>query len=159
MDQFRLRWEDVVYQPGELKAIAYSNGSSIGEASVRTAAKASSLRLTAEASRIVADGQSLVYVLVEAVDSNGVLSPHESRMVQFAINGPAVIAGIGNGNPLSLDPFQDAQHPLFFGKAVLIVRSLDGISGPIEISASANGLESDRIAIQAVDKGSRSIAD
>ena len=151
MDQFRLRWDEVVYQPGELKAIAYSNGSLIGEASVRTAAEASSLRLTAEASRIVADGQSLAYLLVEAVDTNGVLSPHESRIVEFSINGPAVIAGIGNGNPLSLDPFQDTQHPLFFGKAVLIVRSLDGVSGPIEIAASANGLESDQVVVQAIE--------
>ena len=154
MGQFRLRWNGVIYQPGELKAIAYKNGTAIGEASVRTAGEASALSLTADVSRFSANGQSLVYVLVEAVDKNGILAPHESSMVQYVINGPAVIAGIGNGNPLSLDPFQDAQHPLFFGKAVLILRSLDGISGSIKITAAANGLESDHIVIQAMDKGS-----
>ena len=74
-------------------------------------------------------------------------------MVQIAIEGPAVLAGIGNGNPLSLDPFQDAQHPLFSGKAASILRSVDGEPGSIRITASAQGLDSEERVVQTTHAG------
>ena len=46
LDRYRLRWLDVVYEPGELKAVAYRKGQTVGEAVVRTAGEPARLRLT-----------------------------------------------------------------------------------------------------------------
>ena len=46
MDRYRLRWEEAVYEPGEVKAVAYRDGQVLGEAVVRTAGPPAALRLT-----------------------------------------------------------------------------------------------------------------
>jgi len=148
IDRYRLRWEDVVYRPGEVRAVAYKDGKKIGEAVVRTAGPTAALRLTPEWTEMAADGQDLVYVLVEAVDAAGNLCPRDDRMVRFTVDGPAAIAGIGNGDPMGLDPFQDAQHPLFFGKAMLILRSVAGKAGEVRVTAAADGVRSGTVTVR-----------
>ena len=65
-------------------------------------------------------------MLVEAVDADGNLCPLADNLVQFKIDGPAEIAGVGNGNPMSLEPYQADHRKLFFGKAMLILRTDEG---------------------------------
>ncbi len=139
-DRYRLRWEEVRYAPGELRAVSYRDGRVIGEASVATADPPARLRLTAERAVMPASSDSLAYVVVEAVDEHGRLCPHAMDRVRFSVAGPASIAGIGNGDPLSLDPFQDDEHPLFHGKAVVILRGLDGQPGEAVLTATAPGM-------------------
>ena len=149
IDRYRLRWEDVTYEPGELKVVAQKGGKRIGQAVMRSADVAARIRLTPERTDVVADGQDLAYVLVEAVDSRGTVCPRDDRTVRFAIEGPAEIAGIGNGNPLGLDPFQDDRHPLFAGKAMLILRSVAGQSGTVRVTAAADGVNAGQTKIRA----------
>jgi beta-galactosidase len=61
-------------------------------------------------------------------------------VIKFELSGPAEIAGVGNGNPLSLEPFQASECKLFFGKAMLIVRTASGEGGEIRITVSSDGL-------------------
>jgi beta-galactosidase len=131
---------DVSYQPGELKAVAYKDGKKIGEDSVRTAGAPAKLRLTPDRFLIAASGQDLSYVLVEAVDKDGVLCPLANDSVQFTLTGPGEIAGVGNGNPQSLDPFQANHVKLFYGKAMLIVRSVPNQIGSVQVTATSKGL-------------------
>jgi beta-galactosidase len=140
IDKYRLRWMDVSYQPGELKAVAYKDGKKIGEDSVRTAGAPAKLRLTPDRFLIAASGQDLSYVLVEAVDKDGVLCPLANDSVQFTLTGPGEIAGVGNGNPQSLDPFQANHVKLFYGKAMLIVRSVPNQIGSVQVTATSKGL-------------------
>jgi beta-galactosidase len=139
---YRLRWNDVVYEPGELKAIAYKNGQQIGTEVVRTPGAPVALTLTPDRVKLQATGEDLCYVLVEARDKDGTLCPRADNSVDFQVDGPAVIAAVGNGNPLSLEPFQAHQRKLFYGKAMLIVRALEGRGGTIHITASSDGLRS-----------------
>jgi len=150
MNQYRLHWDDVIYQPGELKVVAYKKGKVIGEKIVNTATKTTKLRLTAEQESISANSDSLNYILVEAADKNDQLSPHDMSMVDFTINGPASITGIGNGNPLSLEPFQDNQHSLFYGKAVVIIRGISGQTGTVTLTAKSKDLAMATIKLQSV---------
>lgn len=140
MNKYRLRWNDVVYQPGELKAVAYSNGVQIGEAVMRTAGEPASLHLTPDRARLNADGYDLSYILVEALDDKGTLCPLADNKVEFTLDGPGEIAGVGNGNPLSLEPFQANYRKLFYGKAMLIVRTKPSETGAIRITAKSEGL-------------------
>jgi beta-galactosidase len=146
---YRLRWNDVVYSPGELKAAAYKDGKEIGAAVVRTAGQPAAIRLTPDRARLTASGEDLCYVLVEAIDEHGTLCPLAENLVRFQVEGPAEIAAVGNGNPLSLEPFQAHERKLFFGKAVLILRTAAGQGGQLRISAQSDGLTEAQATCQA----------
>ena len=146
---YRLRWNEVAYEPGQLKAVAYKDGKRIGDAVVRTAGEPAKLRLTPDRKRLSATGEDLSYILVEALDQKGTLCPLADNRVQFEVQGPADIAGIGNGNPLSLEPFQASSHKLFYGKAMLIVRSVEGQRGSIRVTARSTGLEEAQVRLRA----------
>ena len=146
--KYRLRWNDVTYEPGELKAVAYKDGRQIGEAVVRTAAQPAAIRLTPDRTELVASGEDLCYILVEALDKSGTLCPLADNLVRFQVEGPAEIAGVGNGNPLSLEPFHADYRKLFFGKAMLILRTKEGQSGAVRILAESDGLTAAQTTIQ-----------
>jgi beta-galactosidase len=137
---YRLRWDDVVYEPGELRAVAYKDGEEIGSAVVRTAGEPAALRLTADRTELVSTGDDLCYVLVKAVDEHGTACPLADNLVRFSIDGPGEIAAVGNGNPLSIEPFQAHERRLFYGKAMLIVRTLEAQPAQIRITARSKGL-------------------
>jgi beta-galactosidase len=140
MDRYRLRWEDVRYEPGELRVVAYQGEAVIGEAVRLTAGPAVALRLVSDRRILRADGDDLAYVLVGAMDSQGTLCPRAGHRVTFEVKGEGRVAGVGNGNPLSLEPFTAPERQLFHGKAMLILRTTD-TPGPIEVSARTEGLQ------------------
>ena len=138
IDKYRLCFNDVNYEPGELKAVAYKDGKEIGQAVMRTAGELAAIRLTPDRKELAATGEDLCYVLVEAFDANGVPCPLADNMVRFKIDGPAEIAGVDNGNPLSYEPFQADYRKLFFGKAMLILRTKEKHPGDIRIFAESD---------------------
>ena len=148
IDKYRLCFNDVNYEPGELKAVAYKDGKEIGQEVMRTAGEPAKIRLTPDRKDLSVTGDDLCYVLVEALDANFVPCPLADNLVKFKVNGPAEIAGIDNGNPLSYEPFQDSEHKLFCSKAVLILRAKEGKGGNILIIADSEGLTSAGIIVQ-----------
>ncbi|MBO8131054.1 MAG: glycoside hydrolase family 2 protein [Candidatus Marinimicrobia bacterium] len=140
LERYRLMW-NVKYEPGELKAVAYKNGNKIGEAIVNTASQPYKIRLTPLIKKIKSNGDDFAFILVEAVDKKGISCPHAMNIVNFKITGPGMIAGIANGNPQSYESFIDPKHSLFYGKAMLIVRSVEGKCGKIKIVAKSEGLK------------------
>jgi beta-galactosidase len=130
----------VPYEPGEIKAVAYRGGERIGEAIQRTAGPPAALRLSADRAVIRADGDDLCYVQVDVVDAKGTICPHAAPVVTFRVEGPAALAGIDNGDPLGMDSFADARHPLFNGRAVAVLRSHAGVAGSVSLVASTPGL-------------------
>jgi hypothetical protein len=90
-----------------------------------------------------ATGDDLCYILVEALDANGVLCPLADNLIKFKVDGHAEIAGIDNGNPLSYELFHDSEHKLFFGKAMVILRTKEGGEDKnIRLVADSDGLTS-----------------
>jgi beta-galactosidase len=146
-DKYRLRWMDVVYEPGELKAVAYKNGKHLGEAVMRTAGQPAAIRLTPDRNELAASGNDLCYVLVEMVDEQGTLCPLADNLIRFHVEGPAEIAAVGNGNPLSLEPFQADHRKLFHGKALLILGTQQGQAGRVRASAESDGLPAAHLAV------------
>lgn len=140
-ERFRLMWFDVVYQPGELKVVAYKEGEKIGESVMNTAGKPVQLRLTPDRSEISADGKDLSFVLIEALDKDGNICPLADNNIKISLNGNAVIAGIDNGNPQSFSSFKSDNVKLFYGKAMVIIKSTDK-PGTARITAKAGDLES-----------------
>jgi hypothetical protein len=126
---YRLRWNEVTYEPGELRAVAYRDGQVLGEAVVETTGAPAALRLTADRNRIAADGEDLVFITAEALDAAGRPHPLAENLVHFSVDGPAQIAAVGNGNPLSFESFLADRQQLFYGKALLILRPQSGPGG------------------------------
>ena len=129
VDAYRLRWLDVPYEPGELRTVAYKDGRPIGEATVRTAGQPAQLRLTADRTKLRADGMDLSYVTIEMLDADGNLCPLAMDGLTFEVTGAAKLMGVANGNPMGFDAFTDNTHPLFYGKAVAVLRSIPGQPG------------------------------
>ena len=139
VERFRLMWNEVKYQPGELKAIAYKEGEKIGEASIHTAGLVNQLKVTPDRAVLDKDKMDLSYILVEAIDYKGNPCPMANNLIRLKIKGEGRIAGVGNGNPQSMEPFQSDQVELFYGKAMIIIGS-GSKAGNIEVSFTAEGL-------------------
>ena len=140
VDRFRLMWNDVVYQPGELRVVAYKDGGKIGESVIKTAGKQVQLKLTPDRTIISADGKDLSYILVEALDKDGNLCPLANNKVEIKISGSITMAGIDNGNPQSLNSFKSNSIELFYGKAMVIVKS-ENTKGSAEITATSGEIK------------------
>jgi beta-galactosidase len=139
-DRYALRWLEVPYKPGEIKAVAYRNGHGLGSAVMRTAGEPARLRLTPDRSSLKADGDDVSYVLVEAADKDGNLCPLAMNDVKFKLEGPAEIAGVANGDHHFPAEFVADHVTLFYGKAMLVVRTSEGKGGSVDITATSEGL-------------------
>lgn len=98
-----LEWK-VPYQPGTLQAIGYINGKKIRVTKRETAGDASRAVLAADRNSIRADGMDLSVITVSVADAGGRLLPTAANGFTFEIEGPGRIIGVGNGNPVSLEP-------------------------------------------------------
>ena len=107
------------------------------------------LRLSPDRGAIRASRDDLCYVTVEAVDVAGNLVPNANMRVQFAVNGPARVAGVCNGDPLDTDSFQASNRRLYGGRALVILQPLPSATpnGVVRLEAIAPGLESAATAI------------
>ncbi|MGB3079983.1 MAG: DUF4982 domain-containing protein, partial [Saprospiraceae bacterium] len=146
-ERFRLMWNDVVYEPGELKAVAYKEGVIIGESVVKTVGAPVRIKLVPDHTTIKADGMDLSYVLIEALDKDGNVCPLADQTIALSITGEGNLAGVGNGNPQSTESFQSDHIRLFYGKAMLILRS-ETKKGNIEVTANSAGLIQDITSIK-----------
>ena len=141
IDRYRLRWNDVVYQPGEIRVVAYdAAGNPAEERTVRTAGKPAALRIEANRSEIAADGDELVYFTVTAVDSKGNPVPDASNLVKFTVTGAGTFEATANGDATCVLPFQNPEMKLFSGAATAIARSAK-TPGTLTIKATAKGLK------------------
>ncbi len=144
---YRLRWDEVAYEPGTLKAVAYKDGKIIGETSVETTGKPVAVRLTAERSQVAADGQDLIYVTAEAVDEQGRVCPLADNEITFSVEGAGTFQATGNGDQRSFVAFSSPARKLFYGKAQLIARPNAGSGGTITITATADSLKTASIIV------------
>lgn len=147
MDRYRLIWDDAVYEPGEVKVVAYdAEGKPAEEKIVRTAGKADHLVLSANREALKADGDDLVYITVQAADKNGNIVPTDRREVKFAVKGAGKFRAAANGDPTSLRLFHLPATDLFSGAATAIVQA-DASKGTVTLEAKAKGLEGAKITI------------
>ncbi len=141
MERYRLMWMDAVYEPGEIKVVAYDADGKIAEEKItRTAGEPYRIELVPDRSVISADGKDLSYITVSIVDRDGNLCPHDGRMVDFEVSGQGRYRAGANGDPTCLDIFHLPRMHAFGGKMTAIVQSA-GRGGNITVKARAKGLE------------------
>ena len=150
MNRYRLIWDNVVYQPGELKVVAYdADGKPVDETSVKTAGKPHHIVLTPNRTSLTADGEDLAYITVQIADKDGNIVPTDSRKVEFSVKGAGSFRAAANGDPTSLEPFHKPQMSLFSGAATAIVQTSDN-AGDIVFEAKAKGVKPAKLTITAL---------
>jgi len=138
--EYRFRWDDVVYQPGELKVVAYKNGAKWAEAVQRTTGPATKLILAADRATVRADGTDLSFVTLTIADQDGLLVPRSKNAVKFSVTGPGEIIATDNGDATSFESFQSPERKAFNGLALVVVRAKAGPPGAITLRAESAGL-------------------
>ena len=128
LDRYRLRWNNVVYEPGELKVVVYDeNGKNCGEKVVKTAGRPARLKLDAwtqgKPNSLKADGNDLAFVTVSLVDDEGMLVPTASDQLRFEVKGAGTFRAVCNGDATSLEPFTQPTMKLFAGQLVVVVQA------------------------------------
>jgi beta-galactosidase len=147
LKRYRLMWDDVVYQPGELRVVAYDYKGKVAEEKiVRTAGEPHHIELSVDKNQIKSDGKDLAYINIKIVDKNGNLCPNDARLVIFRVKGEGKFRATANGNPTSLDPFYIPQMHAFSGQLTAIVQS-GNVKGHIRFLAEAEGVKGSSISI------------
>jgi len=146
--EYRLRWDDVVYQPGTIEAIAYKNGKRWAKTEIKTAGEPARLKLVPDRKVITADGRDLCFVTVQVTDKHGIRVPRAANRVHFTLEGPGEIVATDNGDPTDFEPFPSHARNAFNGLCLVIVRSVAGKPGTIKITAAANGLKPETIIVR-----------
>ena len=143
LDRYRLRWNNVKYEPGELKVVVYDEmGKNCGEQVVKTAGKPARLQLdvwtqhsnlsplsssisplSSLLSPLNADGNDLAFVTVSLVDKDGTFVPDAQDQLTFEVSGAGTFRAVCNGDATSLEPFTQPTMKLFNGQLVVIVQA------------------------------------
>ena len=139
LDRYRLRWNNVKYEPGEIKVVAYDyDGTPKGEKIIRTAGAPARIVLKADRNSISSKGEDLSFVTVSVVDKDGNPCPTATNKMKFNVSGAAKFRAACNGDATSLVAFNSTEMPLFSGELVVVVEGLK--RGAATLSVSADGL-------------------
>lgn len=145
--EYRLRWDDVLYEPGELRVVAYRDGRKWAEDVVQTTGPAAKIGLSADRSALSADGKDLSFVTVAIDDTQGRAVPRSKNRVFFTLDGPGEIVATDNGDATSLESFQSRERAAFNGLALVIIRTKAGSPGPLVLKATSDGLAAAEISL------------
>lgn len=147
--EYRFRWDDIKYQPGELKAIAYKNGKKWAEETIKTTGKPAKLKLEADRSVIQSDGKDLSFITVFVQDENGNTVPNATNKILFSVEGGEIIA-TDNGDPADMNSFDSKDRNAFSGLALVIVKAHKNKKGNIKIIARSENLSASEIIINSL---------
>ena len=150
--EYRLRWDDVNYQPGELRVVAYKQGRKWAEDVVKTTGGAAKVMLSADRGTLRADGTDLSFVTVTIADQDGLTVSRAKNLVRFELTGPGEIVAVDNGDATSFEPFQAKERRAYNGLALVVVRTKAGQPGALSLKAQSDGLAPAEIALRSDDR-------
>jgi beta-galactosidase len=147
-NEYRLRYDDVIYAPGELRAVAYQNGQQWAEEVVRTTGEPAALAASVDREVIRADGKDLAFVTIRVTDAAGLTAPLASDSITFQIEGPGEIVATDNGNPMDFTAFPSRERRAFNGLALAIVRGIRGLPGSLQVRAVSGSLQAGSVTVE-----------
>lgn len=139
----------VPFAPGELKAIARTDGKQVAANILKTTGKPARIVLSTDSAGqpITADWNDVRYITATLVDEHGTRIPDSTSVVRFSSSGPASIIAVDNGNMTDHDPFQSSQRRVYDGNLTALIRAT-GSSGRVTITATVEGLPPATINLQ-----------
>lgn len=148
--EYRIRWDYVTYEPGELKVVAYKNGKEWATGSMKTAGAPAALELTPDRSEIRADGQDLSFLTLRIADKDGLTAPRANNRIKFSVEGPGEIVATDNGDPTSFESFQSPERASFNGLCLVIIRAKPGLPGQITVRAESESFPPTSVVLKTV---------
>jgi beta-galactosidase len=148
LHQYRLCWNDVKYEPGKLKVVAYKDGKKWATDVMQTTGPATKLVLRPDRDKIHADGEDLSFVTLTVEDKHSLMVPRADNSIHFEISGPGEIVATDNGDPTDLTSFPSDDRKAFNGLCLAIVRSKAGSTGTIKLTARSAGLKATSVFIR-----------
>lgn len=146
--RYRLMWMDTKYEAGTVKVVAYNeNGEVAAEKEIKTAGKPYKIELIPDRTEITADGKDLSFVTVKVVDKEGNLCPVAANQIKFKVKGNGKYVAGANGDPTSLESFQEPTMKVFNGMMTAIIGSNE-IPGTITLEATSKGLKKGSVTIK-----------
>lgn len=138
----------VTYQPGIVEVVSRKDGEEVARKSIRTAGEPAQIRLTSDVYGEYAADDALAFVTVEILDSEGNVCPTADNLVHFSLDGDkAVIAGVDNGNPVSMERFKDDRRRAFNGRCLVVLQAEE--AGNTALTATSEGLASASVTFRA----------
>lgn len=137
------------FEPGTLKAVGRNKGKVVAEHELRTAGRPARIVLTNDRPKLSDNWDDVAFVTATLVDENGVTVPGAGNLVSFAVSGPGTVAGTDNADIANHEPFQASQRHAYRGQCLAIVRATAS-RGSIKVTATAEGLPSASISIEAI---------
>jgi beta-galactosidase len=131
---------EVPHHAGTLRAVGSRSGRQVAECELRTVGEPVRIRLTPDGETLRADADDLAFVTVEVVDDDGLTHPNADHVITFAVQGEGEIAAVGNGDPVSPEPYVGDRRSAHRGRCLVVVRSREE-RGEIRLQAEAAGLE------------------
>lgn len=122
------------YEPGDLVAVAYSDGRETSRSVLSSAESTISVRLRLEAPGLIADGYDLAFVHVELSDAKGNVEMLVEDQIDLSIVGPAELIGFASAAPATTESFLTPSQQTYRGRALAILRSTGG-EGAVRITA------------------------
>ncbi|WP_139923197.1 beta-galactosidase GalB [Hymenobacter sp. DG01] len=146
--RYRLMWNEVKYEPGSIKVVAYdAAGKAVAEEEVRTAGQPHHIRLVADRTTLRADGQDLAFVTARVEDAQGNLCPEATTQLQFSVGGAGKFRAVANGDATNLQPFHEPRMKAFQGQLVALVQTTTQ-AGEVQLKVSGKGLKDGAIRLQ-----------
>ena len=133
-----LCWENVIYEPGGLRAIGYKNGEAVMDELVSTTLAPSRIILTPY-KKSVRVGETAI-INVRVADRNGRTVPTADNEIRFKISGGTLL-GTGNGDPGSHESEKVPIRRAFNGLCQVLIKAAD--DGEIKIEAQTDAAEGD----------------
>ena len=143
--EYRLRWDDAIYEPGTLHVVAYKDGKVWAEDTVQTTGSPTQLNLKADRSAIATDGKDLAFITLTVQDAEGRMVPVAQNDITFEIEGPGIIVATDNGDPTDHTSFQSTERNAFNGLALAIIKATG--EAPITLRAHSKNLTTGTITI------------
>ncbi len=137
---YRFRWDNVVYEPGEVRVVAYRNGRRWAKDAVVTAGKPAKMEIAEVPQEIRSDGLQLIYIDVSIQDSDGNFVPDAKQRISFFPEGPLEVVAVCNGDATSFEPFKANSILSFNGRAQAIIRAKKGVEGRATLMVRSVGL-------------------
>lgn len=140
----------VPYKSGVIEARAYDeSGKVIATDIKRTPGDAQKIIMTADRDHIYGNGRDLVFVEIEAFDSENEPVANANNRIFVDVSGPGRLVGLDNGNSTDYESYKGKTKRLFSGKLLAIVAA-EKNAGDIHITASSKGLAGAELTIKSL---------
>ena len=141
-------FKKVVYEPGQITAIAYDDkGNRIGASSLMTAKEETVLSVIPEKQVLKANGQDLCFLDLRITDAEGTVKSSADQKLTITVEGAGTLQGFGSARPHMAETFVDAAHTTYRGYALAAIRA-GYEAGEIKVTVSGDGLEAQTITLQ-----------